>query len=1081
LRCTSSAEFNLERQKDSKLPRRTSQSGSELFIVDNSEEEWKVLRYLHDWCQLSKAMDIATGYFEIGSLLALRDEWKKVDSFRILMGDEVSKRTKAAFVSGLSQIQSRLDSSLELEKEKNDFLIGVPAIVEAMRTGKISCRVYRKDKFHAKAYLTHARQEVIGSFGLVGSSNFTYPGITENIELNVQISGTPVAVLQEWYEQHWNDAEDVTPEILKTIERHTREHTPFDVYAKSLQEFFRGHELTAGEWERDQSKMYPVLDHYQKEGYQALMKIASRYDGAFLCDGVGLGKTFVGLMLIERLIMHEGKNVALIIPKAANDTVWRPAIKKFLPHIGRAAFSNLKLLNHTDLQRGGDFPEIIEDIASRADAIIIDEAHHFRNPGPMGFDVKIEDGGKLKGERDVRPSRYRKLYDLIAGPKGVKQVFMLTATPVNNRLLDLQHMIELFSRKEPNRFSDIGIHSLPGHFRKMEKQLEKELQAKGKGDEQIETNLVEAEEILQKDSLFQHLVVQRSRAYVRESQLKQGANVALFPVREDPQVAEYSVKKTYGKLLDLIDTAFNKTQPLFSLAIYYPLAYPAKPDEQLDPIVQNRQKQVVGLIKTQFLKRFESSAHAFERSCERLLEKLLAWAMKHSETSGEKSRLEKWKIRNAELIGYVHDHQLRFWKEVDDEEAEEDIVTEEMLDAVELLDREQFDVPEILNETLQDLDQIAVFLNELKQFQPKHDDKLKALIKLLKTDSVLKNHKVLIFSEFAETARYLKQQLIEAGIAGVEQIDSGSKKDRAEIIRRFSPYYNNSSTEELTAEGIEEIRVLISTDVLSEGLNLQDATRLINYDLHWNPVRLMQRIGRVDRRMNPAVEKQLVAEHPDQKVLRGKVAFWNFLPPDDLNKLLTLYTRVSHKTLRISKTFGIEGRKLLTPQDEYDALKDFNREYEGETTPLETMHLELQQLFKDDPQLPARLDVLPGRVFSGKRHVTPNARAVFFCFRIPRPDHSAVRESGDPPWTEAAGETRWLLYDLDRDKIIEEPTEIINLIRCAPETPRVCAIEQYTLADIRGKIEKHLKNTRLKQLQAPVGVKPILKAWMELN
>src|SRR5690606_13398614 len=126
---------------------------------------------------------------------------------------EVSKRTKHAFAAGLSQIKSRLDASLESEKEKNDFLSGVPAIVEALASGKIRCRVYRKDKFHAKCYLTHARQEVVGSFGLVGSSNLTVPGITQNIELNVQITGTPVAVLQEWYEQHWNDAEDVTPEI----------------------------------------------------------------------------------------------------------------------------------------------------------------------------------------------------------------------------------------------------------------------------------------------------------------------------------------------------------------------------------------------------------------------------------------------------------------------------------------------------------------------------------------------------------------------------------------------------------------------------------------------------------------------------------------------------------------------------------------------------------------------------------------------------------------------------------------------------------------------------------------------------
>src|SRR5271157_1765218 len=133
------------------MPRRSSSTGSELFIVDNSDEDWKVLRYLHDWCQISKSIDIATAYFEIGSLLALKNEWQKVDKIRILLGDEVSKRTKKAFTEGLSKIVARLDASLETEKTRNDFLEGVPAIVDAIRSGKIVCRVYREEKFHAKA------------------------------------------------------------------------------------------------------------------------------------------------------------------------------------------------------------------------------------------------------------------------------------------------------------------------------------------------------------------------------------------------------------------------------------------------------------------------------------------------------------------------------------------------------------------------------------------------------------------------------------------------------------------------------------------------------------------------------------------------------------------------------------------------------------------------------------------------------------------------------------------------------------------------------------------------------------------
>jgi phosphatidylserine/phosphatidylglycerophosphate/cardiolipin synthase-like enzyme len=155
-----------------------SSSGSDLFIVDNSNSDWKVHRYLRDWCKLSKAIDVATGYFEVGGLLALDGAWQTVPKIRILMGDEVSKRTKKAFVDGLEEITKRLDDSIEATKSKDDFLKGVPAIVEALRSGQIECKVYRKDKFHAKAYITHAEQEVIGSAALVGSSNLSPASVT---------------------------------------------------------------------------------------------------------------------------------------------------------------------------------------------------------------------------------------------------------------------------------------------------------------------------------------------------------------------------------------------------------------------------------------------------------------------------------------------------------------------------------------------------------------------------------------------------------------------------------------------------------------------------------------------------------------------------------------------------------------------------------------------------------------------------------------------------------------------------------------------------------------------------------------
>jgi len=813
--------------------------------------------------------------------------------------------------------------------------------------------------------------------------------------------------------------------------------------------------------------MFRVLDQYQKEGYQALVKIANTHRGAFLCDGVGLGKTFIGMMVIERLVMHDRKRVMLLVPKAARKPVWEAALKRYLPHLA-GDFSNLAIFNHTDLQRAGDFPERMARMRELADVILVDEAHHFRNPG-------------VKGETGKAPSRYRKLFELAKD----KQLFLLTATPINNKLIDLQHLIELFSQRQADYFKSapLGIHSLPGHFRRMEKELDRMVSGAAPDAQlQLEINEFEAERVLTQDALFQALVVQRSRGYVKASQLQHGGKKAIFPEREPPQVMEYSIKKTYGKLLTLLEEAFSKQKPLFSLAMYYPLAYPKGDSTDIDPQLENRQRQVVGLIRTLFLKRFESSAKAFEMSCEMLMLKLLAFMVKNAKTGPEMRLLDRWKLQHDELIGYVHHHQLEIFGG-DEEEADEDIVTDEMLENVKELSREEYRVEEILNETLLDLDQVAKFLEELRKFKASHDDKLRALISLLKNDSVLSKNKVLIFSEFMSTARYLKQELENAGITGVDQIDSATKRDRGEVIRQFAPYYNESSSAQLESAGLKETRVLISTDVLSEGLNLQDATRLINYDLHWNPVRLMQRIGRVDRRMNPDIETQLVKDHPDQKKLRGKVIFWNFLPPDELDSLLSLYGRVSHKTLRISKTFGIEGKKLLRPDDDYEALRDFNHSYEGATSADEAMHLEYQRLLLEHPDLKARLDALPGKVFSGKEQPTQGKRAVFFCYALPAHDNLIADESVNDAdrWTMDAGYTRWILYDLETKKLMEDANLIIGYIRSDPQTERRTTISQQTLGEIRNEVEKHLKNTYLRQVQAPVGIKPFLRAWMELN
>jgi hypothetical protein len=217
----------------------------------------------------------------------------------------------------------------------------------------------------------------------------------------------------------------------------------------------------------------------------------------------------------------------------------------------------------------------------------------------------------------------------------------------------------------------------------------------------------------------------------------------------------------------------------------------------------------------------------------------------------------------------------------------------------------------------------------------------------------------------------------------------------------------------------------------------------------------------------------MIAYHPSLKDIRGTVYLWNFLPPDELNDILSLYERVTHKTLRISKTFGIEGRKLLTPEDDYEALRNFNEAYEGTPTSVEEMRLAYDKLIQDHPYLAETTRLMPLRLFSGKEHISADTKAVFFCYRLPA-------KNAEGEWDENVSVTRWYVYNVESKEITESTPQIFTWIQCYPETPRTNAIPRTVLKEIRLEMDKHVLNSYLRKVQAPQGQDATLLAWMEL-
>ena len=980
-------------------------------LIDNRGEN-TVLKAFHRLLPHSRRWDVATGYFEVGALLDLDGSWQTLEELRILLGDEVTKRTRDQLAAAL---RNQSDASLEAVKEKDDSLLGLAAVRQAIQTHQIKARVYTKAKFHAKSYLMDGNDDSLVDFAVVGSSNFTHPGLTQNIELNVLTTEqNQIQALRDWYASVWAEAEDVTPELLQVIERHLREVPPFEVWAKALYEYFSGRDKSQTEWERNESAVYKILSKYQRDGYHRALQIAEMWNGALLCDGVGLGKTFQGLMLLENAL-HQKKRVLLVVPLSAKQSVWVRNIDQLLKPRYRAALRELlSIRTHTDFGREGTISEEdFEFYRDYYDVVIVDEAHHFRHS---------------------HRNRAKRLMGLCQN----KQVFLLTATPINNSLIDLFNLINFFAQGNLRHFARLGIQNLRHYFT----EAEKAMQAQSDGQDEA----IVALDFLRTDTLLKEVLIQRSRKFVMESEALE-ANCPVFPKRLQPVVIDYSLNNVYAGVYEDIKLAFQKDAPMLSLAIYGTEQFKKRSDDK-DAYTLGYQSAVIGLIRTLLLKRLESSWVSFEASLEDLLRKMAAFV-----EANAPQMWETWRKQHSNLWT----NALLHWEArqkgpdaVQDDEEENDVP-----DIPPPLDPDKYEVNSILTLTLGDMTQLVTILTKVYQkLSPQTDDKLIQLHARL--DALLAEFpKVVIFTEFRDTARYLYKELLKRyPQRAIEELDSGRQIDRNEVIKRFAPHYNCTEAE-LPSYLHNQIELLVTTDVLSEGLNLQDGNVIVNYDVHWNPVRLMQRIGRVDRRMDLS-----------KPIHHDTVHVFNFLPPAELEDLLNLLKRVSGKILRINKTLGLEA-PVLRPEDDADAaLKNFNASYEQQESVVEKLELELQELEKAHPALYASLPDLPRRLFSGK--AGGEKKGIFAAYRYP------AQKEGE------TGELRWYFREANTGTIIERIDDITPLIRCTHGTPRSVGTDETSRKVARQDIEKQKVNRHLRDMQAMAGQKAVLVCWMEI-
>ena len=805
-------------------------------IIDNSKQSLATV-LLNEMKHVNE-IAIASAYFNLKGYQHIREGFKE-KPLKLLLGREPTESVKFE-----EDIIRRLESFDEdfTDEQKDIFGNEITAneddegyfslLQDAdiyFKRPEVQIRRVKGRFFHGKAYMggKPSFSDVVSGFATVGSSNFTGGGLSGNRELNMLSTDREgVTELINWFLDLWkgNNSVDFKAGFLKLLENYVTTHSPYEVVAKALYEVYK----PQIDETRTNNLMKTLYPHQILSTIQA-SRILKKYGGVVVADSTGLGKTRVAINLAINAI-NEGRNPLLIAPKSALDTTWKDEMDKTHIHIDPKSSEYLSA--HPD--------EVVKECSDK-DFIIVDEAHYFKSSGS---------------------NRFSSLRDLMAS--GNKQIVLLTATPINNSLMDLYSLFSLYLRDDA--ISDISP-SMKGYFSMQQKLWRK--------DQPVDM-----------DPLLRRFVVRTSREMAKmlsEEKLK-------FPERklDDDPSDRYETGVDYEKMssdldgLNFIyyDYAIDKIGRTLTLPDGTPISSNMA-QEKKDTL----KKLVKTIVKINFFKRLESSIRAFEFTMSSLkgyIEKARDYAM-------DKGYFVPPKMRGDLTEMYEDDEE---WAPPDPNELFSG-KNAEILEKC-LLSNEERD--EFVKKCDEDISIIDYIVKEL----PKEDSKLSRLTERITRIELEKNNGIIIFTQYATTARYLYEG-IESRIKHDVMLTTGSScinrsgdtKDKTVVVRDF----------------MKSGGYLISTDVLSESQNLQNAQYVVNYDFPWNPVVLIQRAGRIDRIGSNYDEIFLVNILPVNGDETDKKSLAHFL-----KVMKKLYQRIE----LISNTIGVDSTTLgedVSPKD----------------------------------------------------------------------------------------------------------------------------------------------------------------------
>ncbi|MBI5192980.1 MAG: DEAD/DEAH box helicase family protein [Nitrospirae bacterium] len=916
-------------------------------ILDNSILQFQLKTYLTELLTSNKYTEfsVATGYWDLPGVLELLLAIEvflgtnMLSEIRFLIGEEPKVRV------------NQLDTSFPEKYIKEDLkdLPFKPEYQHAARflsahldSGRIKVKLYKRSFLHAKCYIVGSEKE--NAIGIIGSSNFTRSGLLGNTELNdvesdhrivnyVPKGDTQDPSHRSWFDKLWHDEMNVDwnrqfkMEILGLSKFGDLTYSPYEMYIRILYEIY-GEDIEIEEKlkadPRFESRVNLTL--FQEESHRKVMsKLTNDKIGMCLVgDSVGLGKSFIARKVIEEFGYYMRKNVVVVCPASLRED-WINHLKEITV--------NGPVYSITEFSLDDSFMDIKRDLLQRkhnsksdnaVDLLVIDESHNLKTQGSKSFQNLLQ----LITDKDYCSS--------------LPKVLMLSATPVNNGIKDLANQILLAKGGNEKFFAHFGIPNLLSLFGSTQREFKlrdsEEIFAclypilnkimvkrtKHQVKKDFPDALLNGEPIIFPEERLENVLYELDSKDVRKAiserlRAIENSNKPLYDFftselsesdeeREEKQgIMEFFKYKDTDKRKKVYQTEFESIFHFIDMAIkglrLIPYSYltEKRVKTEEEEIQANARKSLTGVMKVSMFKSFDSSVYTFKKRIDKYesyLSNFEQLFFGHNKIVKpviiQKAMARHQDEPDEDVLDLIFDEIDKF-NEREQEKKRHDNAYRVQNPYIEI-NHDDYKIDDVNKFIQQDKEILTLIKSVLGDI--KTDTKLNRLKERLKT---LKGNKVLIFSYFATTIDYLKQELDKAFLSEIdiaedkiEFLKSKTSKNKQAIVQRFSPKAQRHEPVNGLINGEPELQILCSTDVLSEGQNLQDCGIIINYDLHWNPVKMIQRNGRINRLGSTFKE----------------IFIYNFRPEAQLDKFLQLMKKLQEKIKVIGYSVGIDSSVL---------------------------------------------------------------------------------------------------------------------------------------------------------------------------